>query len=163
MKTQVIFARMRADHSPGFFPFTLKHGELYPIDTTKTILNDRHEFNLLKRDIFGIASFSVPKNLCACVFKVVRSRFDVGQIVIKKGTEIAFRIYSMKWSDVDFWCQNGWGEANGFASGAYEDDLELASDEQIERSADYIKYYDELMEKKSKFSQSLSIESKVNN
>jgi hypothetical protein len=162
MKLQVIFARMREAHSPGFFPFILQPGELLPIDVSSSILSRKTEFNLMRRDIFGVTSFAVPKRLCTCVFKVVESKFHVGQIVIKKGTEIPFRIYGITWDRVDFWLKDGWGMSQNLASGAMESDVRLATEDEIANNQYYIRYYDELMCKKNGFVEGLTLDSKVN-
>jgi hypothetical protein len=162
MKKQVMFARMRESYSPGFFPFILQPGELLPIDLDGSVLSKHHEFNLMKRDIFGITSFAVPKNLCTCVFKVLESKFNVGDLVAKISTGHVFRIYSVKWDRVDFWFQNGWGESQGFANGALEADCRIATEEEITRDQAYIGYYDELMKKRETLGNTVTLDSKVN-
>jgi hypothetical protein len=162
MKTQVIFARMRESFSPGFFPFVLQASDLLPVDISKSILSRDNEFNLMRRDMFGIVSFSVPKSLCTCVFKVVKSQFEPGQIVIKKGCEIPFRITSIKWHRVDFWLQDGWGDSQNLASGAMESDVRLATDEEIVKNKEYISYCDGLMRKRDTFIELITLDSKVN-
>lgn len=162
MKTQILFARMRENHNPGFFPFTLEAGQLYPIDITQSILRGPDDFNVLKRDIIGMCVAPVPRAKCTCVFKVVESKFNEGQIVIKKGCRIPFRISSIKWDRADFWYQDIWGDSQNLSSGAYESDLMLASDDEIEAHADVIRYHDELNDKRSMFIQTITIESKMN-
>jgi hypothetical protein len=162
MKKQVIFARMREAYSPGFFPFILQPGELLPVDISNSILSKKTEWNLMKRDIFGITSFTVPKDLCTCVFKVMESQFEIGQIVIKKGSEFAFRICSITWDRVDFWFADGWGVAQNLASGALQSDVRLATEEEISKSLAYITYYDGLIRKRELVSQDCIIESKIN-
>lgn len=151
MKTQVIFARMRVDHNPGFYPFTLKQGELLPIDVSQSILTNRQEFRVMKRDAFGILSFTVPKEICTCVFRVMESQFNIGDIVTKGRDTIPFRVFGIKWNDVDFWLMDGWGISQKLASGALESDVRRATNEEIMANMSYIEYSDELMRRHDRF------------
>jgi hypothetical protein len=162
MKKQIIHARMRRSYSPGFFPFILQPGEMLPIDISKSILSKNDEFNLMRRDIFGVASFAVPKHLCTCVFKVVETKFSIGHLVCKIGTHTPFRIYGIKWDRVGFWLMDGWGMSQGISSGEWESDVRLATEDEISENQPYIGYYDELMRRKNGFIEGLTMDSKVN-
>lgn len=162
MQTRVTFAVMCEPHSPGFLPFDLEAGEALPVDATETLFIPDDKYMLMKRDCIGIYSFGVPREKCSIVMRTVKSKFDVGQIVKKVGRDCVFRIYAVRWERTHFWYQDGWGESQNFSSGAFENELVIALDDDIEKNAWSIKYYDDLMEKRTRLFQTLPFDSKVN-
>ena len=86
-------------------------------------------FNVFKLPISKFSHFAV---------KTIKPMFKVGDVVIlKKATEqtIAFNVSSYNLSHGgSIWYQDSWGDSQGYASGHLEEDIRLATPEEVERS-----------------------------
>jgi hypothetical protein len=120
----------------------LKVGEEWIVDQSqmRTTGYDRSdEFYVMKRSpisFMGYNVFKVPVKSFELQVKTIVPKYKVGDVVIRKDAvqqTIASRVSSYNLSHGSIWYQDEWGDSQGLASGHLEEDIRLATPEEIER------------------------------
>jgi hypothetical protein len=157
MKKTVFVAIFKNDVNSG--GFRVKKDTKLFVHTESTIQYEfeNHGNSAMKNQVFvmrsdgagmGINIFGVDRNAVEVRQETIECPFKLGDIVCrnegKKEDQFPFRITSIRWDRIDFWCQDGWGDGQNYASGRMAKTLRLATDEEVKKHENSIVYYDEI-------------------
>jgi hypothetical protein len=83
------------------------------------------EICLIQHTDFGNNIRCAPVDVVETFVRLVKPKFKIGDVVLKRGTELPFRIFEHQMMTGRIWYREGWSLVSGCEGGATEDKLDL--------------------------------------
>jgi hypothetical protein len=124
-----------------------KKGQEFPIfEDTLALDKPDSEICIIQYSDFANNIWRIPVSVVETFVKLIKPKFKIGDIVLKKGTELPFRIFEHQIMTGRIWYREGWSLVSGCEGGATEDKLDLCDAQQ--RKIWSATYYDKDVVKK---------------
>jgi hypothetical protein len=117
--------RFKEDYKWGSM-VSFKKGEEFVIDDDNmTLHNPDNEVSIIQHSQYANNIWTVPMEVVEMFVKVVKPKYKIGDIVLKKGTMLPFRIFEYSLSCGQIWYRDGWSMVTDYAGGATENNIDL--------------------------------------